>query len=35
VPKVLETPKGKEMLEDVENLSVLRGLAGRGVSSEQ
>jgi deoxyribonuclease-4 len=27
VPKVLETPKGKEMLEDVENLKVLRGLA--------
>src|SRR3954471_18539848 len=27
VPKVLETPKGKEMLEDVENLAVLRGLA--------
>lgn len=26
IPKVLETPKGKEMLEDVENLSVLRGL---------
>lgn len=29
VPKVLETPKGKEMLEDVENLAVLRGLAAR------
>jgi deoxyribonuclease-4 len=27
VPKVLETPKGKEMLEDVENLAVLRRLA--------
>jgi deoxyribonuclease-4 len=27
VPKVLETPKGKEMKEDIENLAVLRGLA--------
>jgi deoxyribonuclease IV len=27
IPKVLETPKGKEMLEDVENLKTLRGLA--------
>ncbi len=26
VPKILETPKGKEQLEDVENLDVLRGL---------
>jgi deoxyribonuclease-4 len=26
VPKVLETPKGKEMLEDVENLATLRAL---------
>jgi len=26
VPKVLETPKGKEMKEDVENMTVLRGL---------
>lgn len=26
VPKVLETPKGKEMKEDVENLAVLRAL---------
>lgn len=26
VPKVLETPKGKEQLEDLENLAVLRGL---------
>ena len=26
IPKVLETPKGKEMLEDLENLAVLRGL---------
>ena len=26
VPKILETPKGKEQLEDVENISVLLGL---------
>jgi deoxyribonuclease IV len=26
IPKVLETPKGKELLEDVENLKTLRGL---------
>jgi deoxyribonuclease-4 len=26
VPKILETPKGKEQLEDVENLDVLKGL---------
>jgi endonuclease IV len=26
IPKVLETPKGKEMKEDVENMSILRGL---------
>jgi deoxyribonuclease-4 len=26
IPKVLETPKGKEMTEDVENLTVLRAL---------
>ncbi len=26
IPKVLETPKGKEMTEDVENLATLRGL---------
>jgi deoxyribonuclease-4 len=26
IPKVLETPKGKELKEDVENLKVLRGL---------
>lgn len=26
VPKVLETPKGKEMKEDIENMNVLRGL---------
>jgi deoxyribonuclease IV len=29
VPKVLETPKGKELREDVENLKILRGLAKR------
>ena len=27
VPKVLETPKGKEMKEDIANLAVLRELA--------
>jgi deoxyribonuclease-4 len=27
IPKVLETPKGKEMLEDVENMALLRSLA--------
>ncbi len=27
IPKVLETPKGKELLEDVENMKTLRGLA--------
>jgi deoxyribonuclease-4 len=26
IPKILETPKGKEQLEDLENLNVLRGL---------
>jgi deoxyribonuclease-4 len=26
IPKILETPKGKEQLEDIENLKVLRGL---------
>ncbi len=26
IPKVLETPKGKEMKEDIENMDVLRGL---------
>jgi len=26
IPKILETPKGKEQLEDLENLKVLRGL---------
>ena len=26
IPKVLETPKGKEMKEDVENMAILRGL---------
>ena len=26
IPKVLETPKGKEMREDVENLKTLRWL---------
>ena len=27
IPKVLETPKGKELLEDIENMKTLRGLA--------
>ncbi|HJT79917.1 MAG TPA: deoxyribonuclease IV, partial [Chthoniobacterales bacterium] len=26
IPKVLETPKGKDLKEDVENLTILRGL---------
>ena len=26
IPKVLETPKGKEMSEDVENMALLRSL---------
>jgi endonuclease IV len=26
IPKILETPKGKKQLEDLENLKVLRGL---------
>jgi len=30
IPKVLETPKGKEMREDVENLRTLRALEGSG-----
>ena len=28
IPKVLETPKGKDLREDVENLKTLRGIAG-------
>jgi len=32
IPKVLETPKGKELREDVINLKTLRGLIGRGGS---
>ena len=28
IPKVLETPKGKELLEDVENMNTLRSLLG-------
>ena len=28
IPKVLETPKGKDLREDVENLKTLRGLVG-------
>jgi deoxyribonuclease-4 len=30
IPKVLETPKGKDLKEDVENLRTLRGLAENG-----
>ncbi len=26
IPKVLETPKGKDLREDVDNLNTLRGL---------
>jgi hypothetical protein len=29
VPKVLETPKGPDLAEDVENLAILRGLLER------
>ncbi|MCI0615665.1 deoxyribonuclease IV, partial [bacterium] len=29
VPKVLETPKGKDLAEDVVNLALLRGLTKR------
>src|SRR5207253_8023095 len=32
IPKVLETPKGKDLVEDVANLKTLRGLIGRGGS---
>jgi hypothetical protein len=32
IPKVLETPKGKELREDVINLRKLRGLIGSGGS---
>jgi deoxyribonuclease-4 len=32
VPKVLETPKGKELLEDVENMKMLRALASDGMT---
>ena len=32
IPKVLETPKGEDLREDVENLNTLRGLIGRGGS---
>jgi deoxyribonuclease-4 len=28
IPKVLETPKGKDLAEDVENMETLRGLIG-------
>lgn len=29
IPKIIETPKGKELTEDIENLKILRGLVGR------
>jgi len=29
IPKVLETPKGKDLTEDVMNLKTLRGLTNR------
>ncbi|HEX8296486.1 MAG TPA: deoxyribonuclease IV [Chthoniobacteraceae bacterium] len=32
IPKVLETPKGKEMTEDLENLATLRALGGSSLS---
>lgn len=32
IPKILETPKGPDMKEDVENLAVLRGLAAEPVA---
>jgi deoxyribonuclease-4 len=33
IPKVLETPKGKELLEDVENMKTLRALAEKRPTS--
>ena len=30
IPKILETPKGKEQLEDIENLEVLKSLMKNG-----
>ncbi|MBV9618537.1 MAG: deoxyribonuclease IV, partial [Verrucomicrobia bacterium] len=35
IPKVLETPKGKDLREDVENMRTLRGLAGRKLVPER
>jgi deoxyribonuclease-4 len=34
IPKVLETPKDKEMREDIVNLKTLRGLAARPSNSK-
>jgi deoxyribonuclease-4 len=34
IPKVLETPKGKEMREDIRNLRTLRGLASLNSRTE-
>jgi len=31
IPKILETPKGKEMKEDIENMKVLRRLVKKHV----
>jgi deoxyribonuclease-4 len=35
IPKVLETPKSKELREDVANLKTLRGMIGRGGSPDR
>jgi len=35
IPKVLETPKGKELQEDLENLEVLRGLTNASQPAER
>ena len=29
IPKLLETPKGKDLAEDVEAMALLRGFVGR------
>jgi deoxyribonuclease-4 len=33
IPKVLETPKGKDLKEDVANLKTLRALAGGSMTN--
>jgi deoxyribonuclease IV len=35
VPKILETPKGKDLAEDIMNLSILRGLWNSGAAEAQ